>query len=128
MTSYRDLEVWRKSYALALSVYRATHGFPPREAFGLTSQVRRAAVSILANMAEGYCRHSRADYLRFLAIAQGSAGELDTLLSLGRDLSYLEASAAEELTGGLSEVGRMLTGLTRSLRTEPRPPVPAPRP
>jgi four helix bundle protein len=115
--SYRDLDVWRKSYALALTMYRATSAFPRSGIFGLTSQLRRAAVSVPANIAEGYCRHSRADYLRFLRIAQGSAGELDTLLSLAHDLSYLSDSVVLELTGQLADVGKMLTRLTQSLGT-----------
>lgn len=125
MKSYRELSVWQKSYSLALAVYRATEGFPSREAFGLTSQLRRAAVSVPANIAEGYCRHSRPDYLRFLSIAQGSAGELDTLLSLAHDLSYLDAAAQGQLAELLTEVGKMLTGLTQSLRTS-RHPAPSP--
>lgn len=125
MKSYRELNVWQKSYSLALAVYQATHGFLSAEAFGLTSQLRRAAVPIPANIAEGYCRHSRPDYLRFLSIAQGSAGELDTLLSLARDLSYLDAAAQAQLAALLTEVGKMLTGLTQSLRT-PRSRAPRP--
>jgi four helix bundle protein len=113
--SYRDLTVWQKSYELALAVYKATRLFPRREMFGLTSQLCRAAVSVPTNIAEGNCRHSRADYVRFVAIAQGSAGELDTLLSLAHDLAYLEDSAAKQLKGQLNEIGRMLAGLRRGL-------------
>jgi four helix bundle protein len=76
---YRDLIVWQKSYALTLDIYKATKPFPKSESYGLTSQLRRASVSIPANIAEGNCRHSRGDYLQFLSIARGSAGELDTL-------------------------------------------------
>jgi len=118
--SYHELEVWQKSYGLALAIYKATSAFPKSEVFGLTSQVRRAAVSIPANIAEGHCRHTRADFLRFLSIAQGSAGELETLLSLARDLPYLNSEVAAQLLAQLTEVGKMLTGLTQSLRN-PRP-------
>ena len=83
--------------------------------FGLTSQLRRAAASIPINIAEGYCRHTRADYLRFLSMAQGSVGETDTLLSLAHDLAYLKEPTALELTTQLTEVRKMLAGLTRSL-------------
>jgi four helix bundle protein len=117
---YRDLEVWQKSYALTLQVYQATQSFPRDELFGLTSQLRRAAVSIPANIAEGRCRHSRADYLHFVSIARGSAGELETLVSLAKDLSYLDASAAERLTGPLTGVRQMLTRLAQSLSTDKR--------
>jgi len=116
VNSYRDLAVWQKSYQLALAVYKATGSFPREEVFGLTSQVRRAAVSIVANLAEGNCRHSRADYVRFVSIAQGSAGELDTLLWLARDLSYLKDTEAPQLTEQLTEGSKMLNGLARSLR------------
>ena len=120
MKSYRELNAWQKSYALALAVYQASRVFPSAEVFGLTSQLRRASVSIPANIAEGYCRHSRGDYLRFLSIAQGSAGELDTLLSLAHDLSYLDDATLGQLAGLLTEVSKLLAGLTRSLRS-PKP-------
>jgi four helix bundle protein len=116
MAGYRDLEVRQKSYALALEVYRATHSFPQHALFGLTSQLRRAAVSIPANVAEGHCRHTRADYLHFVAIARGSAGELETLISIAKDLSYLDASAERSLTEPLTSVRQMLTRLAQSLR------------
>ena len=116
MKSYRELTVWQKSYAFVLEVYRETGAFPRSELFGLTSQLRRAAVSVPANIAEGYCRDTRADYVRFLFIAQGSVGELDTLLSLARDLAYLDEATAQQLTSLLTEVRRMLTRLVQSLR------------
>jgi len=114
--SYRELMVWQKSYALALAVYQATRAFPRSELFGLTSQLRRASVSVPANIAEGYCRRSRPDYLRFLSISQGSIGEIDTLLSLARDLSYLDAATGQQLAGVVDEIGKMLTRLTQNLR------------
>ena len=116
MRSYRELMVWQKSYALALAVYQATRAFPRSELFGLTSQLRRASVSVPANIAEGYCRRSRPDYLRFLSISQGSIGEIDTLLSLARDLSYLDAATGQQLAGVVDEIGKMLTRLTQNLR------------
>jgi len=124
--SYRGLEVWQKSYALAVAAYRHTEAFPRREVFGLTSQIRRAAVSVPTNIAEGYCRPGRADYLRFLGIAQGSAGELSTLLSLARDIGYLDACCSQELESLLSDVGQMLTRLTQSLRLPGRASAPGP--
>jgi four helix bundle protein len=115
LRSYHELGVWQKSYAFALATYRATRGFPSHEAFGLTSQLRRAAVSVPANIAEGYCRRTRADYLRFLSIAQGSVGELETLVSLARDLSYLPGPVAQDLARELTEVSKMLTRLRQGL-------------
>jgi four helix bundle protein len=117
MADYRELVVWQKPYALALSVYKSTAAFPKSEMFGLTSQLRRAAVSIPANIAEGHCRHSRADYLRFVSIARGSAGELETLLSLAHDLKYLTEAAAQPLLETLTDTRMMLTRLAQSLRS-----------
>jgi len=116
MQSYRELAVWQKAYAFVLEAHRATGAFPRSEMFGLTSQLRRAAISVPANIAEGYCRDTRADYVRFLSTAQGSIGELDTLLSLARDLAYLDEATAQQLTSLLTEVRRMLTRLGQSLR------------
>ncbi len=82
MGDYRELVVWQKSYALALAVHEATKSFPRDEAFGLTSQIRRASLSVPCNIAEGHCRYSRSEYLHFLSIARGSAGEVDTLAFL----------------------------------------------
>ena len=113
---FTDLEVWKKAHALVLEIYGVTKDFPREELFGLRSQMRRAAVSIPANIAEGYCRRSRPDYLRFLSISQGSIGEIDTLLSLARDLSYLDAATGQQLAGVVDEIGKMLTRLTQNLR------------
>ncbi len=120
MSNYQELGVWQKAYGLTLDIYKGTQGFPANEAFGLTSQLRRAGASIPVNIAEGHCRQSRAEYLHFLSIARGSKGELETLLSLAHDLGYLNDTRAAQLTQTLSEVGRMLTRLSQSLRT-PRP-------
>jgi four helix bundle protein len=125
--SYRDLIVWQKSCSLALAVYKATGAFPRSEIFGLTSQLRRATVSIPANIAEGYCRRSRPAYLRFLSIAQGSAGEVDTLLSLSQDLEYLDSPTGQQLAGLVEKIRKILTGLTQSLRNS-NPGVSAPKP
>jgi four helix bundle protein len=129
MESYRELVVWQKSCALALAIYQTTSAFPRSELFGLTSQLRRAGVSVPTNIAEGYCRQTRADYLRFLSIAQGSVGEVETLLYLSHALSYLDEARAQELTGLATEVSRMLTRLTQRLRASapsPRPLAPGP--
>lgn len=111
MQDFRDLKVWRRSHEFVLEVYRATVDFPDRERYGLTSQLRRAAVSIPGNIAEGAVRSSDADFARFLHIAFGSASEVDYYLLLARDLSYLKPSDYERLDCGIQEVRRMLNGL-----------------
>ena len=113
---YEDLIAWQKAYALVLRVYAITKKFPDNERFGMTSQMRRAAVSIPSNIAEGFGRYSRADYLRFLDIALGSTYELETQLRLAHDLNYCQDREALDL---LAELTRILTGLIRSLRNKP---------
>jgi len=103
---FKDLIVWQKSYALALVVYRVTSGFPKSETYGLSQQMRKAAVSIPSNIAEGYGRQHRAEYDQFLSIAYGSLLELETQFLLASDLKYVtESPEIEELS---REVGSML--------------------
>ena len=99
---------WQKAHALALRIYAATRAFPREELFGLTSQMRRAAVSVPANIAEGFKRRGRPDKIRCLNIAQASLEELRYYLILGRDLTYLESY--EELHRELDEASRILAG------------------
>lgn len=113
--SFRDLVAWQKSYALAIAVYRSTKAFPADERFALTSQIRRAAVAVASNIAEGYGRGGRSDYIRFLKIARGSLYELDTQLQLACDLTYLDQPAHAGLKSALNESERILAGLIRSL-------------
>ena len=118
---YRELRVWQKAMELMIEVYRLTDRLPKREMFGLTSQLRRAAISIPANIAEGDGREHRGDYLRHLSIARGSVSELDTLLDAAERLSYVrgdERRLAAELT---DHVGRMLTRLIERLKPERKP-------
>jgi four helix bundle protein len=117
MNSYRELAVWKKGMGLAKSVYTATGSFPDQEKFGLSSQMRRAAVSIPSNIAEGNARRSTADYVRFLNIAQGSCAELETQVLISADLGFLVETEAKVLVQTTDEIGRMLTGLVRSLKT-----------
>lgn len=112
---YEDLVAWQKAYALVLEIYRITVGFPTGERFGLTQQVRRAAVSIPSNIAEGFGRHSRADYLRFLDMARGSTYEVQTQMRLAVDLGYFNDSETNMLDR-IAEVERILNGLIQSLR------------
>ena len=111
MQRYTDLKVWQRSHALALEVYRRTEEFPDKERFGLTAQLRRAAVSVPTNIAEGSRRQGAQDYARFLNIAEGSVAETGYLLLLCRDLSYLEPTLAEKLSAEVEEIGRMLYAL-----------------
>ncbi|OAI55443.1 four helix bundle protein [Planctomyces sp. SCGC AG-212-M04] len=113
--SHRDLLVWKKAIGLVASCYRITATFPKTEQYGLTSQLQRAAVSVPANIAEGKGRASTGAYLNHLSIAAGSLAELDTHLVVGHELGLLSDSALEEIQRQLEEVGRMLTGLRKSL-------------
>ena len=121
MRDFRELKVWEKAHQLTLLVYTATSTFPGEERYGLTSQVRRAASSIPANIAEGCGTSTRPDYARFLQIAMRSASELDYHLLLAKDLGMLDERDHNSLRLALAEVQRMLAALIRSLRT------PAPR-
>ncbi len=119
--SYRDLLVWQKGIDLVVESYRATSQFPKSESYGLISQVRRAATSIPANIAEGYGRGSRRDYTQFLFIAQGSLKELETHFIVAEKLSYLTAAQKMRVLSQTDELGRMLASLIRKLKQSPTP-------
>jgi len=104
---------------LVLSIYSATKAFPKEEQFGLTSQLRRAAISIASNIVEGCARRSEADYIRFLDMAFGSSREVEYQLSIAHRLGYLSDNAAHELATRAAETAKVLTGLMRALRTPP---------
>jgi four helix bundle protein len=110
------LKAFQLADALAIQVYRATRGFPKNEQFGLSSQMRRAAVSIPSNIVEGSARSTEADYLRFLEIAHGSAREIDYQVTLVQRLGYLDQESAFTLHTACVEVSKVLNGLIRSLR------------
>jgi four helix bundle protein len=118
MQSFRDLKVWHRAHETTLRVYRSTRPFPAEERYGITAQMRRAAGSIGANIAEGCARGSDADFARFLQNALGSASELEYQLVLARDIEYLAAAEAAELTAATVEIERMLTGLISRLRAD----------
>ncbi len=105
--SFESLLVWQKAHGFVLNVYRATESFPRTELYGLTSQLRRAAISIPANVVEGFQKRGKADKLRYFNIAQGSLGESDYYLILAQDLGYANT---QELRIQLAEVGRLLNG------------------
>ena len=117
LKSYRDLLVWQKAMDLVVACYRITALLPKNETYGLVNQIQRAAVSVPANIAEGHGRDHLGDYLHHLSVANGSLMELETHLLLLPRLSYLKSS---ELGNGLrttDEIGKMLSGLSKSLRT-----------
>jgi four helix bundle protein len=116
MRNYRDLLVWEKAHSLALGVYRETKVFPAEERFGLTSQLRRAASSIPANLAEGCGRRSDGEMARFVQIAMGSGAELSYHLLLCRDLGMLGAAEFLRLAPDADEIMRMLSALSGKLR------------
>jgi four helix bundle protein len=116
-SSYRDLKVWQRSIDLAENIYRLTSAFPASEMYGLTSQMRRAAVSIASNIAEGWGRHSRKDYSRYVEIAGGSNDELRTQLVIAERLSFGDARLLEDANTLADEIGRMLGGLHKFLQT-----------
>lgn len=118
MRDFRELEVWQKAYALTLAVYKVTAQFPREEQFALTNQLRRAAVSVSANLAERCGRTGEAELGRFCHIAMGSASELECELLLARDLGYLNAGDYERLASDVTEVKRMLTSFIQKLKAD----------
>ena len=118
LKSYRDLEVWTKSIELAEAVYRLSAKFPTAEKFGLTSQIRRAAVSVAANIAEGAERDGTREFLQFLGIASGSLAETETFLILAEKLKLATTQEVNPLLDQAATVGRMLNGLKRSLHSK----------
>ncbi|MCY4391529.1 MAG: four helix bundle protein [Chloroflexi bacterium] len=115
--SYRDLEVWRQSMDLAEAVWRLSARFPADQRFGMTSQVRRAATSVPANIAEGAQRNGTGEFLQFLGIASGSLAETETFLLLAERLGLLPHEQTKVALEQADNVGRMLSGLKRSLQT-----------
>jgi four helix bundle protein len=113
--NYNDLLAWQKARDLVKVVYRATERFPAREAYGLTQQLRRAAVSVPSNIAEGYGRGARREYVRFLRTARGSLYEVQTQLLLAQDLGYLSEEAAGEAMKPAIQCCQLLNGLLRGL-------------
>jgi len=109
--SYKDLVVWKKSMSLVTQIYQASQKFPKEEVYGLTSQLRRSAVSIPSNIAEGAGRRSSGEFRQFLVQARGSLLELETQVQIAGNLGYLKSQKVEELVTKTSEIGKMLNGL-----------------
>ena len=118
MKDFRQLKVWEKSHQLALAIYKVTAKFPKEELYGLTSQVRRASMSIPTNIAEGCGRNTDADFARFLQMAMGSASETEYQLLLSLDLGFLNKEPYDKLNTDVTEVKRMLASLLKTLRAD----------
>ena len=117
VTDHRDLEVWKRGHQFTLDIYRATRGFPKDELYGLTTQLRRAAISIPANLAEGGARQSRREFLQFCYIARGSASEIAYLLLVASNLGMLSSNVFARLREECERISKMLTTLIKSLHT-----------
>jgi four helix bundle protein len=120
MGDYKKLAVWEKSHQLTLQIYRVTAAFPKEEMYGLSSQIKRAAASIPANIAEGSGRGSDGELIRFLRTATGSACELEYHLLLAQELDFLDAASYGQINSQVIEVLRMLSGLIQSLSAQRR--------
>ena len=114
--SYKDLVAWQKSMDLVTEGYRASQGFPKEEIFGLVSQIRRAAVSVPSNIAEGHARTSKKEFQYFLRNARGSLAELETQLTIAHQLAYIDKTGINQLVDRLGEVGRIVNGLLAALK------------
>lgn len=117
MNSYKELVVWQKGIKLSKEIYTLTDKFPKSELFGITSQMRRAVISISSNIAEGYTRQHRGEYIQFLSIAFGSGAELETQMEIAKELGFCNQSEYKKIISLLSEVMKMLNRLISSLKT-----------
>ena len=115
LKSYQELIVWQKSIVLAKKIYSFSQHFPKEEIYGMTSQMRRASVSICCNIAEGQARNSTGEFKQFIGIAKGSLAELETLLLLSKELNLLKNNEYQDLSGNCEEINKLLNGLLKSL-------------
>jgi four helix bundle protein len=115
ISSYRQLEIWQKSLGLVTEIYEISSTFPKGEIFGLTSQIRRAAISVPANIAEGWGRKLTKEFIHFLRIARGSLLEFETHLMIAQNLGYIEAQLLDEMLAKSEEINKMVNGLISSL-------------
>jgi four helix bundle protein len=122
--SFRDLAVWQRSVELALQIYKLTAKFPDSEKFGLTNQLRRASVSVASNIAEGYGRSTRGEYLLFLGHARGSIFEVETQIVIAKALGLGQVQTMQVAEELCSEVGKMLSAMVKTLRTKSLAPSP----
>jgi four helix bundle protein len=113
---FKDLVVWQKAMDLVVAVYKVSEGFPQREVYSLTNQIRRAAVSVPSNIAEGQAHFNKGEFTHFLRHSSGSLAELETQLRLAQRLEYLSEAEAQKVLNHVHEVGRILSGLIASLK------------
>lgn len=118
MKPHKNLVVWNRSFQFVKALYEATGSYPSDEKFGLTSQIRRAGVSVPVNIAEGAARKSKREFIQFLHISWGSISELDTLLLLSKELDYLSINKYERLNNQLEEISKMLFGLIQKCKAD----------
>ncbi|NNK85510.1 MAG: four helix bundle protein [Desulfobacterales bacterium] len=118
LKNYKELNVWQKSYELCLKIYQITAKFPKEERYGLTSKIRRSALSITSNIAEGYGRKTTLDYIRMLYISYGSVCELETQILLTGDLGFIDKGELDTAKKDIAEIERMLKALIKSLENK----------
>ena len=118
MNQYQNLKVWQKAREMAVILYRVTTTFPKEEQFGLTSQLRRSAVSVASNIAEGAGRNTKGEFIQFLGIATGSAYELETQLLIANDLSYLDSNSFNKIHQMVQEITKMLYNFRQHLSSD----------
>jgi len=116
MQEFKNLIVWKESHSIALCIYKITDKFPRKELFGITSQIRRAATSVSANISEGCGRNSQKDFIRFLNMAMGSANETEYLLILSKDLNYLEEESFENISNSIKTLKKQISNLINAIK------------
>jgi len=116
MANFKELLVWQKSINFVTEIYKVSDSFPKHETYGLTSQIRRASVSVPSNIAEGSSRRSKLDYLQFLKISRGSCAEVETQLLISKNLNFLGENEYMKLNQDIIEISKMLNGLINSLQ------------
>lgn len=117
-SNFKDLKVWQKAFDMSIEIYNATRFFPDEEKYGLSSQMRRAAVSIPSNIAEGHGRSSKQEFIHFLSIARGSASELMTQILISQKLGFCSENITSEIISNLTEIDKMIVSLIKYLKTE----------
>ena len=113
--SFRDLNIWQKGIDLVKDIYKETQNIPRQEIYGLTNQIRRAAISIPSNIAEGHIRQHRAEFRQFLSVALGSLAELETQIVISRELNYISTEKSLNLIDQMGSIGKMIRGLIKKL-------------
>ena len=117
VSSFKDLEIWQRSIGLVEEIYRITKSFPQEETYGLSSQLRRAAISIPSNIAEGFARSSEKEYKQFLYVSLGSCAEVSTQITIADRLGYLKQEKADVLSDEVEQISKMTMGLIKKLKT-----------